>query len=203
MLALSLLALALMVVLFLRIRERSVVEAAAWQARLAERDAMINGLRRDIANVRAFVEAMGDGRPNPRTTAPTAADRELRRQAARLSMLQSNTQEVIEQLRGASKTAEEPGAGSGTGEASQTALEDLIHETLEDLEEANQRTAQLRASLDVPEEVAGMDPDTALELERWRDYWPYFEAAKDRDNLQRIATALQRRLTDSESAGDP
>lgn len=54
------------------------------------------------------------------------------------------------------------------------------------LNAAKQKVEQLVLSLQVPDDVALMDAAAGLDVPGLKKFWPYFEAKRERDEIQRF-----------------
>lgn len=177
-------------------------EKSRIQAQLDEEHLVVTQLRAEVSNLRTIIGA--PGRTQSRGRQPAASDREsdLRRQISALQASHSNAVAVAqnlaaEALRSASDVQSRSEAAAALAE-----LESSASDALEQAEGARQRVEDLIVTLNVPGDVAAMDPDAGLQSSNLRAYWPYFEAKRDRDNLQRTAEALRLRLVQETADSD-
>jgi hypothetical protein len=72
------------------------------------------------------------------------------------------------------------------------AADDALLTTQEQkLDEAKQKVADLLLTLNVPEELTNTDAATGLRSESLRQYWPYFQARNEFEDMERY-TAIVR-----------
>ena len=102
---------------------------------------------------------------------------------ARLEKLESRLHSVDSLER----TAQQRQAGLG-------ALQQMQTDHQAKLGEANQCVKGLLVALKVPDDIATMDVGKGLKMLSLEPYWPYFEAIRERENLQTIAERLHIRL---------
>ena len=74
------------------------------------------------------------------------------------------------------------------------AMEALAQEQQQQLQAAKQRATELLASLTVPDAVSTMEACKALDTASLRQYWPFFEAKREREALQAVTERLQMRV---------
>jgi len=169
-------------------------ERTKLEAELNERELTVSQLRAEVRNLRTIVGA--PSRVQSRSRQPASADREsdLRRQINALQASHSNAVALAqnlatETLRSAAEEQNRAAAAAALAE-----LESSAGDALDQAEAARQRAEELIVTLNVPTDVALMDPEAGLQTSGLRAYWPYFEARRERDTLQRTADALRLRL---------
>jgi hypothetical protein len=62
------------------------------------------------------------------------------------------------------------------------------------IELAMQSIQRLYRNLNVPEELDQIDPQSGLQMATLANYWPFFEAKRELENLRRVGDALRLRL---------
>jgi hypothetical protein len=174
-----------------RMRSRHALDAtrqelAALRAELERRD-------RALHPARAAVDAaVMYSTPTRDVSAPSDLQIDLFQQLTELRAQQSNTAALIGQL--VAKTLGSPEqVKRGTQAAIQT-LQASAQKNQQQLETARQRAAALVADLNIPLEIATMDPTEALDKVSLREYWPFFEAKREGDIFQELAERLRRRI---------
>lgn len=195
-------------IVYLRVAHRIALEEvrdekAKVQAQLDEQHLIVSQLRAEVSNLRTIVGAPGRTQTRPRQPAPSDRESELRRQISALQASHSNAVAAAAQniaaetLRSAAEEQSRSAAAAALAE-----LESSASDALEQAEAARQRAEELMVTLDVPADVAAMDPDAGLQSSNLRAYWPYFEARRERENLQRTADTLRLRLVQEAADSD-
>jgi hypothetical protein len=115
------------------------------------------------------------------------------RALSELSLAQSNTALVVERLLKSTsdvKTPETPEQAMKRRHA----LEASATEEQQRCDDMKQKVTELLFSLKVPDEVATTPTSKALEMPSLQAYWPYFEAKRELEPMQRILESLKARL---------
>lgn len=165
--------------------EQLRLECAALRAMVVELQAAIQQIRSDggdSANIRGL-PAMPTDPSNPA----------LVRAIAELSLSQSNTAIVIERLLRATAGIQ----ATESIEQAQKRLQALEASAVEEQQRCDamkQKVNALLLSLKVPDDVASIPAAKALESPSLQAYWPYFEAKKELEPMQRILESLKIRL---------
>jgi hypothetical protein len=63
-----------------------------------------------------------------------------------------------------------------------------------EVKEARRQARELSASLMVPVELSNLEPVSALDMAALKDYWPFFEAKREREKLEKSAEDLTRHI---------
>ena len=134
----------------------------------------------------------------------SGAEVELARRIADLTVLQSNTLALVERLTARAADADSPAEKAQRRQAGVAYLEKYLAEHQNKLEASKRRAAELLFGMSIPADISALEPSKALETAALKDYWPYFEARRERDSLQFIMERLQIRLVQEQvdAAGD-
>lgn len=193
------------VVTYERLRHRATVtrlgrERSELQSQVEARDLTITQLNSEVRNLRSLLGTPATSRPTARSASPAPAEAELRRQIADLQAAHSNTLALAGSLLTDKSRSEAEEEARKTNAEVLAELESASSEASQNAETARQRTEELLDSLNVPADVEALNTETALASPNLRSYWPYFEARRERDILERVAEALRLRLV-QETAG--
>lgn len=169
-------------------------ESATLRAELETRDRTITDLQAAVQPSRA-VEAAG-ARPKVMRETSTLSDPEtgLSGQIAQLMAQQSNTAGLVQRLLAKTLDPESPEQAERARQAALQTLQASAHQNQQQLETARQKAAALLVELNIPIEIATMDAGEALDKASLREYWPFFEAKRERDTLQGVAERLRMRI---------
>ena len=168
----------------LAVLARAEQEHAALQRHLEARNREILELKAEVRNLRTVLAATPRQRAAVRSNSPAAPDPRVSRQLAELVASQSNTLAAIE------ASAEIRAAN----QAALAALATAANDAQQAAETAHQKTEELISTLNVPDAIAAMDAVAGLANPNVQAYWPYFEAKRDEETLQRLAEASRLRL---------
>ena len=149
-----------------------------------------------IADLRARVERLEGTFPSRSTEPPpfNSENRELGNRLAELAILQSNMLAMVEKLSPQARRPESPEEIQRQRNERIQVLESQLAEQQRKVESANQKVEELRTSLNVPDDVAALDNDKALDLPSLKTYWPYFEARREKDLVRRLAEILRMKV---------
>ena len=182
--------------------------AAVWLSERSKHAGALAELRREVADLRAQLEARGSAVSSSPTEVPqgrggavsvgssttSSPDLELVRQVAALALQQSNIAVVVERALARTVDAQAPAVSAQSREAAYAALEAAAQEQQQRLEAITQKAAELLFSLSIPAEISTMDATKALDTASLRTYWPYFETKRERDSMRLFAERVQMRL---------
>jgi hypothetical protein len=164
--------------------EASRRECAELRAQIDARDQTISDMREKLAN-QSQLESL------PRSASPASAPDASWKLANRLEQLavqQTNILALVQKLASKEETLQS-GQGRLPGQERVVAsLDAQATAQQQRLEAAKQKVEQLVLSLQVPDEVALMDAAAGRDVPGLKKYWPYFEAKRERDELQRFIT---------------
>ncbi len=179
---------------------------AAWKSQSALRVA-----EAEIAQLRAENQAAGQDRPaasatpspapmpqegsgQPRRVVPVEPPVELLRQLGAMAQLQSNTFAMVQMLVDKAAETDSPQLRLKQQATAISVLEVALNDHQQKVAAARRRIEEQRTTLQVPDDVIPLNPETGLALASLRQYWPYLEAKRDLDNAERAVESLQRRL---------
>ena len=123
----------------------------------------------------------------------TSTALELARRLEATASIQQQTLELVQKLgkrMGALETERSP----EQIKAQVAGLEQARDEIRVKLADAKKKVADLLNTLAVPEEVAVLDYSRAMNMPSLQRYWPFFEAARDRENMVIVAERLNLRI---------
>ena len=164
-------------------------ENASLREALSARDAT-------IADLRARVERLEGTFPSRSTERPplNAENRELGGRLAELTILQSKTLALVEKLLPQERQTGSPEEIQRQRYERIQWVESQLAEQQRKVESANQKVEEFLTSLNVPDDVAALEIDKALDLPSLKKYWPYFEARREKDSVRRLAVILRMRV---------
>lgn len=174
--------------------ERLSRERSELHTRLEARELDISRLKSEIRNLRSLVASPERPRTISRNPAAPQAEAELRRQLAELEASHSNTLALAGSLLAEKSNAEALEESRKASESILAELESATNEAAQNAVTAREKADELLTRLNVPADVDALDAEAALASPNLRAFWPYFEARKERDTLERVAEALRLRL---------
>ena len=157
----------------------------------AELKVQIEARDQTISDVQAKLTNQSQLEPHPRSVSPAASPEalwQLTRRLEQLAVQQTNILALVQKL-----SSKQEGLDSGQGslqgqERVVASLDAQVAAQEQKLEAAKQKVEQFVLSLQVPDEVALMDAAAGLDVPGLKKYWPYFEAKRQRDEIQRFIT---------------
>lgn len=196
------------IVIYERLRHRATVtrlvrERNELESRVEARDLTITQLKSEVRNLRSLLGTPAPPRPAARSASPLPAEAELRRQIADLQASHSNTLALAGSLLTDKSSSEAEEEARRTNAEVLAELESASSEAAQNAETARQRTEELLDSLKVPADVEALSAESALATPDLRSYWPYFEARREHDILERVAEALRLRLIQETASTAP
>jgi hypothetical protein len=179
--------------LLLRHRDKAVIETVRQEtvglrAELEARD-------RSVSELQAKLEESLQQLPTQQPTSSADSLAELARRFDQLTVQQNKTLALVESLAASKAVAPEPPEQAQQRRQSAVALLDWQLKSEQDkLDAAKQKVEQLVTAWRVPDEVSTMDVTMGLDHASLKQYWPYFEAKRERDELQRYVSILKIRV---------
>ena len=160
------------------------------RTQLEARDRTISDLHAKVQQLEATVAAISKRQTEIKPPPASVAESELSRRLGELLATQTKTLTLVE------KVAATTGA-SETPERRQAALA-LLRETAAEEEQklatARKRTADLRETLKVPDEVAALPTEKVASTPNFSLYRPFFEAKRDEQIHEVILARIQMKL---------
>lgn len=135
-----------------------------------------------------------EGLGQPRYVVPVEPPAELLRQLGAMAQLQSNTFAMVQMLVDKAGETDSPQLKLKQQAATISALEVALNDQQLKVAAAKRKLEEQITTLQVPDDVIPLNPETGLALPSLRQYWPYLEAKRDIDNAERAIESLQRRL---------
>ena len=132
--------------------------------------------------------------PPPQHTAPAEPSADLLRQFGAMVRLQSNTLAMVQLLVDKLGESDSPQLKLKQQATAISALEVALNDQQQKVESAKRKLEDQRTTLQVPDDVIPLNPDTGLALASLRQYWPYLETKREIENGERAVDTLQRRL---------
>jgi len=176
---------------------RQNVTTTEWQRQCDEFRSLHEAHVQAIADLRNSIERLQLGIVG--TTHATSSARTVNVEAdltirlAELAVLQSNTLALVERLMARAASLAPP-ESLHQREAGITALESAAAEHQQKLDAIKQKVVDLLVTLNIPPEVSSMDAAKVFDNPSLRTYWPFFEAKRQRENMQFLLERLQARL---------
>lgn len=174
------------------------------RAQMAARDRSISELKANLSLLRGTAASASNSGKSTTQVIPVTDtegwDGDLTKKLIELDHRQSNTTFMVERLIQQLPNLDTLQELSQTLESVLNQEEVLAQENAQDIEEARRRTQDLASRLNVPEDVANLDPQKGLENASLQTYWPYFQSKLERDSLEQIALRLRARLQTDRSA---
>lgn len=152
-----------------------------------------------IAELQATIHALEARAPNEResqSASRTQVEAEIQHRLAEAARLQSNATQLIGALaaaREAPEAAEVPEHLEQRTQASIQILEKHLKQAQEQASALDTRIKELSIQLNIPEEIASLEPRKGLASVSLQQYWPYFEAKKEAEMQQMIVDRLKMR----------
>jgi len=149
-----------------------------------------------IADLKQRTERLESAYPEPSNRGPASgvANVDLNRRFEALAASQSNLVEVVEQLVRQTRQTETRTLSQRQREEASRMLQSRVDEHKRKVEEAQKKIEELMASLNVPDDVAALEPDKALDVPGLKTYWPYFDARRQRDSLRAFERVLSMKV---------
>jgi hypothetical protein len=178
---------------------------AAWKgkARLAESERESAGLRQEleardstIAEMQTTIENLQSRAPKQLTTSRAQVEAEVQQRLAEAARLQSNAAQLVGALTAAREAPEAPETPEYLEKRTQASIEILgkhVKHAEEKATALNARMKELLTQLNIPEEIASLEPRKGLASASLQQYWPYFEAKKEAEMHQMIVDRLKMR----------
>jgi cell division protein FtsL len=180
-----------------------IVAIATTTLFLWRRDAaLIKTVRQETVELRAELEARGraiselqvkleENLQHTPTQPPADSLAELARRFDRLTVQQNKTLVLLQSL--ASRAAL-PEQREQQRQLAIASLETQVKAQEEMLDAAKQKVEQFVTTWNVPDEVSKMAVSDGLDSVALKQYWPYFEARQEREELQRFVSILKMKV---------
>ena len=155
-----------------------------------------------IAELQARVESAEAGAPQQLnlSQSPTGSraqvETEIQQRLAEAARLQSNATQLVGALAAAREAPEAPQTPENVEQRNQASIQILQKHLKQAQEKAtalDSRTKELSLQLNIPEEIASLEPRKGLASASLQQYWPYFEAKKEAEMQQMIVDRLKMR----------
>jgi len=161
-------------------------ESAALSAQIEERDKTISDLKTKAAN-QQNLQAV-----TRQPSSPGALDAlsQVNDRLEQLASSQKTTLELLLWLANKAGTLESFDRRLEDHKARVASMETKLTDEQEKLDTAKRKVEQLVLTLEIPDEVAMMDASKGLDVPGLKKYWPYFEAKRQRDILERLIGLL-------------
>jgi hypothetical protein len=170
---------------------------AELKSRLEEKDRAITDLKGSLN------PAIADPPKGPIETGAVvdaSATLELARRLEATASIQQQTLELVQKLgkrMGALDTERSPEQIKSQLAGVEQARDEINNK----LVQAKKKVGELVITLAVPDEVAMMEPSKAMRIPSLQRYWPFFEAARERENMEMVADRLNLRIIQEQVDG--
>jgi hypothetical protein len=167
------------------------LESASLRQELEAREGTISALRHDLRRIEfaTTFRAPGAG-PSEDLSRNSGLEEHLQE----LWQAHSNTVVLLDRLMERSGLVPSPPPSEQSFQARIGQLQSSATEQEERIELAMQKIQTVYWNLAMPEELDQMDPKSGLTMATLANYWPYFEAKRELENLLRVGDALRLRL---------
>ena len=192
--------LAICVILWLRERSDTREQQGGMEKAMTELRGQIELQNQALAGLRAQMESLEWNAFAVQNRFATSAlatssgmESWLMQRVNALDEQQSNTLAILQRQFGL-YPVETPEQAKQRMESGLNVLQERLTEQQTKLETASQRLDELRVSLTVPDEIAVMEVDKALDDPRLANYRAYFESKQSRDRMRGFARILEMKL---------
>lgn len=188
---------ATLLLLHLRSKDREMLQDltrsnAELQSQLEDRDRSMKDLQGSTRQLQTATQAL-KAPTETGAVVETSTALELARRLEATASIQQQTLELVQKL-GKRMGAPETERSPEQIKAQVAGLEQAREEIRVKLADAKKKVADLLNTLAVPEEVAVLDYSRAMNMPSLQRYWPFFEAARERENMVIVAERLNLRI---------
>jgi hypothetical protein len=170
--------------------------------------ALVGTVRQEVAGLRTELESRDkvvselqskveeSSQPPPSQKPPLSAGSfaELERRLDQLTAQQNKTLALVQSLASGGAQAESPESKQQRRQSAIALLDGELKTQQERLDAAKEKVEQLVTTWNVPDEVSRMDVSAGLDSVALKQYGPYFEARRERDELQRFVSILKMKV---------
>ena len=162
-------------------------EIAELRTELASRD-------KTVSDLQTRVDESFERPPTQITSPITDSFPQLTRRINELTAQQNMTLALVQSLVSTSAQAESSEFRQQRQQLAIGALEERLRAQQVSLDAAKQKVEQLAITWNVPDEVARMETSDGLDISTLKQYWPYFEARRERQQLEKFVSLLKMKL---------
>lgn len=160
------------------------------------RENTIAELEARITHLEARAPKQFDVNSDPSTASRVQVEAEIQQRLAEAARLQSNATQLVGALAAAREAPEAPEVPEHLEQRTQASIQILEKH----LKQADEKAATLAAQtkelliqLNIPDDIASLEPRKGLASPSLQQYWPYFEAKKEAEMQQMIVDRLKMR----------
>jgi hypothetical protein len=169
-------------------------ESAALRAQIDVRDQTISDLNAKTLNQSILEPTI----PLPSSAGSADALALLSHRLDQLAFQQANILTLVQRLASKDGPSELPEPKPLEWQKAIDSLDARAASRQDNLNAAKRKIDHLALNLQVPDEVAMTDPAEALDIPGLKKYWPYFQARRERDEIQRFITILKMKAVSEE-----